>query len=94
MNKKLYKPFKSLSKYKKYSVYVLDKKNNPKLIHFGDMKYQHYKDKIGEYKHLDHLDEKRRINYLKRAKGLKDKYGELTYNNKNSPNYWSINYLW
>ena len=61
-------------KYKKYSVYVL-KDGKRRLIHFGDTRYQHFKDRIGHYSHLDHNDKKRRENYYKRhkEKNIKDK---------------------
>ena len=47
----LYKPFKSKAKNKKYSVYV-KQNSKTKLIHFGDKRYKHYKDKMGLYSHL------------------------------------------
>lgn len=92
-NKKLYKPFVSSAKNKKYSVYVI-KNGKRKLIHFGDSRMQQYKDKLGHYKNLDHNDKKRRASYLARAKGIKDKDGNLTWRDKNSANYWSIRMLW
>jgi len=92
-NKVLYKPFKSKAKNKKYSVYVM-KDGKKKLIHFGDSRMQQYKDKLGEYSNLDHGDLKRRKSYLARAKGIKNKKGELTYKDKNSANYYSVRYLW
>ena len=49
IEKKLYKPFVSKAKNKKYSVYVKGSKGNPRLIHFGDKRYEQYKDKIGHY---------------------------------------------
>ena len=82
--KELYKPFKSKSKNKKFSVYVM-KDGNKKLIHFGDSRYQDFN---------QHKDEKRRKSYLDRAKGIKNKKGELTWRDKNTSNYWSIKYLW
>jgi hypothetical protein len=91
--KKLYKPFKSTAKNKKYSVYVM-KDGKKKLIHFGQLPYQHFKDKIGLYKNLDHNDKERRKRYLKRAKGITDKNGNLTYKDKNSSNYYAIKFLW
>ncbi len=93
MERKLYKPFKSNAKNKKYSVYVM-KNGKKKLIHFGDSNMEHFKDKLGEYKHLDHNDPIRRKSYLARAKGIRDKQGNLTYNDRNSANYYSIRYLW
>jgi len=92
-NKVLYKPFKSKAKNKKYSVYVM-KDGKKKLINFGDSRMQQYKDKLGEYSNLDHGDLKRRKSYLARAKGIKNKKGELTYKDKNSANYYSVRYLW
>ena len=91
--KKLYKPFVSKAKNKKYSVYVM-KDNKKKLIHFGDRNSQQFKDKLGNYKSLDHGDPVRRKSYLARAKGIKDKQGNLTWRDKNSSNYYSIKYLW
>ena len=87
----LYKPFydKTITpKDKKYSVYT-----KHGVIHFGDIHYQQYHDKIGRYKNLDHWDKKRRANYLKRAKGIKGKNG-YSWKDKDSPNYWSVHYLW
>ena len=76
---------------KKYMVVV-----NGKTIHFGDSSSQQYKDTtgLGLYTHLNHNDEKRRASYLARAKGIRNKAGELTWKNKNSANYFSIRWLW
>ena len=93
MDKSLNKPFVSKSKNKKYSVYVM-KDGKKKLIHFGSTKYEHYFDKIGKYSKLNHGDKERRKNYLSRAKGIKDKDGNLTWKDKTSPNYWSVHKLW
>ena len=82
--KELYKPFKSKAKNKKYSVYV-KKDEKKKLIHFGDSRYEQFKDKIGDYKHLDHGDEKRKKSYYAR-------HGKT--NDKNSAKYWSHKILW
>lgn len=89
----LYKPFVSNNKKAKYSVYVM-KDGKQKLIHFGWRSIQQYKDKLGHYKSQDHNDEARRKSYLARAKGIKDKNGNLTWQDKSSPNYYSIHYLW
>tara|TARA_R110000803_G_scaffold140861_5_gene207413 strand:- start:6236 stop:6526 length:291 start_codon:yes stop_codon:yes gene_type:complete len=86
----LYKPWISKAKNKKYSVYV----KGDKIIHFGDKRYQHFKDKIGDYKSLDHNDPVRRKSYLARAKGIKNKQGELTWKDKNTANYWAVRVLW
>ena len=81
----LYKPFKSNATFKKFSVYV--KSNTQQgysIIHFGDNRYEDYS---------KHRDEKRRQNYLSRAKAIKNKKGDLTYKDKNSANYWAVK-LW
>jgi len=64
-----------------------------KLIHFGDVRYKQFKDKIGRYSRMDHLDENRRARYLSRAMGIRDRNG-LTWNNPESANYYAIRYLW
>lgn len=56
-----------------------------KWIHFGQQGYSDF---------LEHKDPKRRANYRKRAKGIKDGQGRLTYKVKTSPNYWAYNVLW
>jgi hypothetical protein len=73
---------KSTRKNKKYMIRV-----NNKLIHFGDSRYQHYKDStpLRLYSHLDHHDKIRRKRYY-------DRHGKT--NNKNSAKYWSNKYLW
>lgn len=90
----LYKPFVNKTKSKnKYWVYV-KKDDRVKKIGFGMKGMQQFKDKLGYYKSLDHNDKERRKRYLARAKGIKNKKGELTWNDKNSANYYSIRYLW
>jgi hypothetical protein len=86
MDKKriLYKPFKSSVKNKKYDVYV-KKKGKVVKISFGDKRYNHYKDKLGLYSHLDTLDKERRKRYYQR-------HGKAT--NKNTAKYYSHKYLW
>ncbi len=91
----LYKIFKSKSKNKKYSVYVI--KNGKKtLIHFGDKRYQQFRDTtpLRLYKKLDHMDNDRRRRYLQRSRKIRNKKGELTHKDKNSSNYYSIKFLW
>jgi len=94
--KVLYKIEKSTSKNKKYSVYVKNKNGKPKKIHFGQKGYQHFQDStpLKLYTNLNHYDVKRRESYLKRAKGIKNKDGKLTWKDKNSANYYAIKYLW
>lgn len=92
----LYKPWKNTTKaVYKYWVYVkADNKQGYKKIGFGNKNYQHYKDKLGEYSNLDHNDKIRRKSYLARAKGIKNKKGELTWKDKNTANYWAVHKLW
>ena len=78
----LYKPVKSTRKFKKYMV-----KTKKGVIHFGDKRYEQFKDKIGEYKHLDHNDPKRKKAYY-------DRHGDKNTKNKESAKYWSHKILW
>ena len=83
---------KSTRKNYKYMV----KTPSGKWIHFGNKNFQQFKDStgLGLYTHLNHGDKERRKRYLARAKGIKDKQGNLTWKNKESSNYYSIKYLW
>lgn len=83
---------KSNRKNKKYSVTT----PSGKTLHFGDSRYEHYKDStgLGLYSNLDHKDKQRQQRYLARAKGIKNKDGKLTSGDPESPNYYSIKYLW
>ena len=56
-----------------------------KNLHFGSSQYPDF---------LIHKDEERKDKYLARAKKIKNKKGELTYENPGSANYWSVNLLW
>ena len=71
----------STKKNKKYDVY----KNGKYLLSFGSKTHQQYQDKIGYYKNLDHNDKVRRDNYYKR-------FGKTA--KKDTPKYFSHNYLW
>lgn len=76
-------------KNKKYSI-----RYKGKLVSFGDKRYQQFRDKIGKYSNLDHNDKVRRTAYLKRAKGIKNKNGDLTWKIKGTPNYYAVKILW
>ena len=65
-----------------------------KAVHFGNPNYQHFKDKTGIWKSLDHADKVRRQNYLTRSAGIKDGKGKLTKDNPLSPNYHARRILW
>ena len=81
---KLNVPFPSNSKNKKYSVYVM-KNGKPKLVHFGDTRYQQYFDSIGHYSDLNHNDKDRRKRYYARM-------GKTT--DKTTAKYWANKILW
>ena len=79
---------KSNIKNKKYSVYIQNIHNDKIYkLDFGDIRYEHFYDEIGLYKHLNHNDIKRRENYRNRHRKHYDK-------NKYSAAYFSWNYLW
>ena len=69
---------------RKNSKYVVTLPNGHK-VHFGSSQYADY---------LIHKDKERRDRYLARAKKIKNKQGEFTYDNPESANYWSVNLLW
>ena len=71
----------SKRKNNKYVVTLPSGKN----LHFGSSNYPDF---------LIHKDEERKDKYLARAKKIKNKKGELTYENPESANYWSVNLLW
>jgi len=83
----LYKPWVNKTKSnKKYFVYVkADNKRGFKKIGFGDKRYGQFKDKLGNYKSLDHGDQQRKKNYYAR-------HGKAT--SKDSAKYWSHKILW
>jgi|TARA_R100000479_G_scaffold159282_1_gene96407 hypothetical protein len=82
MKLELYKPVISTRKYKKYM--VLTKRG---IIHFGDKRYNQFKDKLGAYKHLDHKDKERQKSYYAR-------HGDKNTKDKETAKYWSHKCLW
>lgn len=83
----------SRKKNKKYDIYY-----NGHWVSFGHKDYEHYKtsDRIPKELHIydEHHDKERRKQYRARASKITDKYGNFTYKNKNSPNYWAYHLLW
>ena len=69
---------------RKNSKYVV-KLPSGKKLHFGSSQYPDY---------LIHKDNERKEKYLSRAMKIKNKKGELTYENPESANFWSVNLLW
>ena len=88
MEKKLNKPFNAPSNSKKkYMVYVKDtKQNKVKKISFGLKGYDDFRSGTAT--------KEQRKSYLARAKGIKNKQGQLTYKIKTTANYWSVKYGW
>lgn len=87
---------KSTNPNKKLMV-VVEKDGKKRTIHFGNRKApanEHFKDKTGIWKSLDHGDTQRRKNYLSRSGGIKNKEGKLTKDDPFSPNYHSRKILW
>jgi len=81
--------YKSTRKNKKYMTNY-----KGKIIHFGDLNSEHYFDKLGLYKNLNHNDKKRQMNYLNRSAGIKTKGGTLTKDDPFSANFYSRRFLW
>jgi len=85
-SKPLYKPFKSKKAGKKYSVYVKSKSGGKRLIHFGAAGMDDWRS--------GKASPAQRKSYRARAAGIKKKDGSQAIKDKNSPAYWSYNYLW
>ena len=87
---------------KKYTAHVIHKKSKKKRkIHFGDVRYQQYKDRtpLKLYKHKNHLTRKRMQNYFSRHSGTKNRTQAIKKEKlKNSylytPKILSHQYLW
>ena len=65
-------------------------------VHFGDNRYQQYKDStgLGLYSHLDHGDKRRRAMYFQRHSDVGKKKAALRKTKKNTPKWFSHKYLW
>lgn len=81
---------------KKYTIIPSTRKKNKKydvfldgkyIVSFGDTRYQHYRDRFGHYKNLDHNDKKRRDRY--RARHMND-----IIDNPNFAGFWAWHFLW
>jgi hypothetical protein len=75
------KPRSSTKKEKKKMVLV-KKGDKLKVVHFGQKGYKH------------NYSSKAKKNYLTRSAGIRNKSGQLTKNDKLSPNYWARKVLW
>jgi hypothetical protein len=79
--------------YKGYPIYVSNRSNKKyyaivdgRKVHFGDTRYEQYKDKMKYYSRLDHNDKERRKRYKQRHE--KDRH------NKGSAGWFADNILW
>jgi hypothetical protein len=80
--------YRSNIKGKKYKAVV-----NGKTVHFGALGYQHYHDRIGLFRHLDHNDPNRRKRYRERHSKIMK--GTIpSYRVKYTPAWFSWHYLW
>ena len=87
---------------KKYTAYVKDKKTKKtRKIHFGDRRYQQYKDRtpLKLYKHKNHNTRKRMQNYFSRHSGTRNRNAailkEIAHNKGYyTPKILSHKYLW
>lgn len=75
---------------KKYDVFIEDEGKEKKILSFGHTDYQHFKDRLGYWKHLDHNDPKRQENY--KSRHSKDK--GVIYNDPKYSGWWSYHLLW
>jgi hypothetical protein len=87
---------------KKYTAFVKNKKTKKvRRIHFGDRRYQQYKDrtKLKLYKHKNHGTRKRMQNYFNRHSGTKKRGEAIKKEERRSNGYYnakilSHKYLW
>ena len=73
---------------KKYKVRITFPDKSSKIVRFGSLHHQHYRDRIGLYNDLDHNDVHRRKLFHTRFRKLINKSG------KYSPIYFSAKFLW
>lgn len=87
---------KSTNPNKKLMVEVTHK-GKTRTIHFGNRKppaNQHFKDRTGIFKSLDHGDKERRASFRARMSGIKLKDGSRAVDNPHSPAYHALRILW
>jgi len=87
---------------KKYTAYLKNKETkNIRKLHFGDRRYQQYKDrtKLKLYAHKNHKTRKRMQNYYSRHSGTKSRKEGIDKEKKKSNGYYTPKilshiYLW
>ena len=81
---------------KKYIAHLPD----GRTVKFGQIGYEHYKDSVPKrlggkmWSHEDHLDKKRKANYISRHSNIINKSGKKSINVKYSPAWFSYHFLW
>ena len=101
MNEKIVQFFKGPFP-KKYTAHIQDKKTKKiRKLHFGDSRYQQYKDRtpLKLYKNKNHGTRKRMQNYYSRHSGTKNRKDAIEKEKKKSKGYYSPKilshiYLW
>ncbi len=83
---------KSTRSGKKY----MSKTPSGKWVHWGDTKYEHYKDStgVGAWSKLDHNDKERRKQYRARHEKVMTKEGTPAYKDKEQASYYAYHFLW
>ena len=87
---------------KKYTAYIKNKKTKKlRLLHFGDKRYQQYKDRtpLKLYKNKNHGTRKRMQNYYSRHSGIKNRNKAIKHEKKKNKGYYTPKilshiYLW
>ena len=68
------------------NIHLLSKSGGKRLIHFGAAGMDDWRS--------GKATKEQRKSFRARMKGIKRKDGSYAYKDKNSPAYWSLNYLW
>jgi hypothetical protein len=88
--------FKRGPRHKKYTAIIINIKTKKiRKIHFGDNRYQQYKDRtpLKLYKHKDHYDRKRMQNYYSRMSGIKYRLAAIKKEKKKSKGIYNAKIL-
>jgi hypothetical protein len=87
---------------KKYTAFIKNKKTQKtRKIHFGDRRYQQYKDRtpLKLYKHKNHRSIKRMRNYFNRLSGTRNRKKAISKERRKSKKHYTAKllshlYLW
>ena len=84
----------------KYVALVPSREGKITRVRFGHRDYQQYRDQVpsrmggGKWKHMDHRDEDRRRAYRRRHGAQRCANGELCYQRRYTPAWFSYYFLW